>query len=180
MARISILALVPPIAFAALAATFYFGMQRADSNALPSQMIGKDAPPVVLTQLGDGAPFTDATLRDGRAKLVNYWASWCTSCRVEAPMLEEIARAGVPIYGVDYKDKPADALKFLADFGNPFVGMGADRAGQMAINWGVYGVPETYVIDGQGKVLLRFPGPITPDVWDKTIRPMLQKAARGA
>lgn len=171
--------LVPPVAFAALAAMFYLGMQRADPGALPSQMIGKPAPPVVLTPLGVGAPFTDATLRYGQAKLVNYWASWCTSCRTEAPMLEKIAHQGVPIYGVDYKDKPADALNFLAEFGNPFTAMGADRNGRMAIDWGVYGVPETYVIDGDGKVLLRFPGPITQKVWDETIRPLLRSANGG-
>ena len=173
MARVSPLMLAPPLVFSALAAMFYLGMQRADPEALPSQLIGKAAPPVALTLLGDGPPFTDATLRDGHVKLVNYWASWCAACRTEAPMLNRLAAQGVPIYGVDYKDRKDDALRFLAQYGSPFVAMGADRKGLMAIDWGVYGVPETYVIDGGGKVLLRLPGPITPDIWAKTIAPLL-------
>lgn len=177
MAKISPLMLIPPVVFVGIAVMFYIGMQRADPRALPSQLIGKEAPPVVLTQLGDSPPFTNATLRNGHAKLVNYWASWCAPCRAEAPMLDKIAASGVPIYGINYKDKKADALSFLAEYGSPFTAIGADRQGQMALNWGVYGVPETYVIDGKGKVLLRFPGPITQQIWTKTIKPALEKAA---
>jgi cytochrome c biogenesis protein CcmG/thiol:disulfide interchange protein DsbE len=88
-----------------------------------------------------------------------------------------MAAAGVPIYGVNYKDKPKDALKFLADVGDPYKAMGADAQGQMALNWGVYGVPESFVIDRHGRVVLRFPGPITEDILKSTIRPALQKAA---
>jgi len=175
MAKISPLAILPPVIFAGLAAMFWISMQR-DQNALPSTLVGKEAPAVVLTQLGDSPPFTDATLRDGKVKLVNYFASWCAPCRIEAPTLGKIAASGVTIYGVNYKDKPGDALSFLASFGDPYTAMGADAAGQMALNWGVYGVPETYVIDGKGKVLLRFPGPITESVWTSTIAPALEKA----
>ncbi len=92
-------------------------------------------------------------------------------------MLDRMAAEGIAIYGVNYKDKRADALGFLAQVGDPFAAMGADQAGQMALNWGVYGVPETYVIDGKGKVLLRFPGPIVGDTLDRLIRPALAKAA---
>ncbi|GHE03410.1 thiol:disulfide interchange protein [Allgaiera indica] len=161
--------------FAGLAVMFYVSMNR-DQQTLPSMIVGKEAPPVVLTQLGDSPPFTDATLRNGKAKLVNYFASWCAPCRAEAPTLAKIAASGVTIYGVNYKDKPADALGFLARYGMPYTAMGADARGQMAINWGVYGVPETYVIDGQGKVLLRFPGPITESVWHQMIEPALARA----
>ncbi len=177
MARLSPLMLIPPAVFAGLAVVFWLGMNRQNPDALPSAIIGKEAPPVQLTQLGDGAPFVDATLRDGKVKLVNYWASWCVPCRVEAPMLGKMAAEGIPIYGVNYKDRREAALKFLAELGNPFAAMGADRQGQMAINWGVYGVPETFVIDGRGRVVLRFPGPITQDVLDKTIRPAIARAA---
>ena len=175
--RISPLALLPPVIFAALAAMFYVSMHR-DQQTLPSMIVGKEAPPVILTQLGDSPPFTDATLRDGKVKLVNYFASWCAPCRAEAPTLAKIAASGVTIYGVNYKDKAADALQFLASYGMPYKAMGADRQGQMALNWGVYGVPETYVIDGKGKVLLRFPGPITESIWHQTIEPALAQARR--
>lgn len=177
MARISPLAIAPPVIFAALAAMFFISMRNGDDSALPSTFIGKEAPPVALVQLGDSAPFTDATLRDGHVKLVNYWASWCAPCRIEAPTLDKISASGIAIYGVNYKDKTGDALKFLAGFGMPYKAMGADPAGQMAINWGVSGVPETFVIDGKGVVRLRFPGPITPGVWENTIKPAVEKAA---
>lgn len=177
--RLRPLVLLPPLAFAALAGLFWLGMNRSDPDALPSMMVGKPAPAVALTAIGDGAPFGDATLRDGRVKIVNFWASWCEPCRAEAGNLDKLAAEGLPIYGVNYKDKPQAALGFLAEVGDPFKAMGADPAGQMAINWGVYGVPESFVIDGEGKVILRFPGPITADVLESTIRPALAKAGGG-
>ncbi len=172
------LAFLPPVAFAALAATFWLGMRQQDPDALPSMLVGKEAPQVALTPLGDGAPFTDATLRDGKVKIVNFWASWCEPCRAEAANLGAMAAKGVTIYGVNYKDKPDDALKFLAGVGDPYAAIGADPAGQMAINWGVYGVPETFVIDGKGKVVLRLPGPIVGDVLATTVQPALDRAAQ--
>lgn len=171
------LAFLPPVAFAALAATFWLGMRQENPDALPSMLVGKEAPEVALTPLGDGAPFTDATLRDGKVKIVNFWASWCEPCRAEAANLGAMAANGVTIYGVNYKDKPADALKFLAGVGDPYAAIGADPAGQMAINWGVYGVPETFVIDGKGKVVLRLPGPIVGDVLATNVQPALDRAA---
>ncbi len=171
------LMVLPPALFVGLAILFWWGMNRQDPNALPSTMVGREAPAVQLTQLGDSLPFTDAVLKDGKAKIVNFWASWCVPCRAEAGNLAKMAAAGVPIYGVNYKDKPKDALKFLADVGDPYKAMGADAQGQMALNWGVYGVPESFVIDRHGRVVLRFPGPITEDILKSTIRPALQKAA---
>ncbi|MDZ4096950.1 MAG: DsbE family thiol:disulfide interchange protein [Paracoccaceae bacterium] len=168
---------LPPLLFAGLAAMFFVGMNREDPDGLPSALAGKPAPAVVLTQLGDGAPFTDATLRAPGVKLVNYWASWCAPCRAEHPILEALAAEGVKIYGVNYKDKPDQALGFLAELGNPYTALGAD-SGRMAINWGVYGVPETYVIDGTGKILLRFAGPITEAALQDTIRPLMETAAK--
>lgn len=176
MARVSPLVLAPPVIFAALAVLFYVGMQRDDPEALPSAREGQPAPPVVLTELPGKTPFDDATLRDGEVKLVNYWASWCAPCRVEHPHLNALAEAGLPIYGVNYKDDPEKALAFLAELGDPYAAIGADAAGRMALDWGLYGVPETYVIAGDGTVVLRFAGPVTQRVLDETILPALAEA----
>ncbi len=170
--------LAPPLIFAGIAAMFLWGMGREDADELPSTMEGKEAPAVVVTPLGDFAGFGDADLRDGKVKLVNFWASWCQPCRVEHPKLEALAAEGITIYGVNYKDDPAKALRFIAELGNPYAAIGADEAGRMAINWGVYGVPETYVIDGEGRIVMRHAGPITQRVIDGTLRPALGKAAQ--
>lgn len=177
MARISPLVALPPVIFAGLAILFYVGMQREDPNALPSARAGQSAPPVELTQLGQGEPFTDATLREPGVKLVNYWASWCAPCRAEHPILEDLADEGVPIYGINYKDDPEKALAFLDELGNPYAGLGADAKGRTALDWGLYGVPETYVIDGDGTVVLRFAGPITESILENRIRPAIAEAA---
>ena len=115
----------------------------------------------------------------GGVKLVNYWASWCAPCRVEHPHLEALAEEGVTIYGVNYKDQPGNALGFLEELGDPYTAIGADPNGRMALDWGLYGVPETYVIDGEGRVVLRFPGPITERVLEGQIRPAIEKARGG-
>ena len=121
--------------------------------------------------------FSDATLRDGQVKLVNYWASWCAPCRAEHPNLEKLAQEGIPVYGINYKDKLANADAFLSELGDPYAAIGRDENGRMGLDWGVYGVPETYVIDGDGTIILRFAGPITQRVIESTIRPALEKAA---
>ena len=174
---IRFLLLLPPLIFALLAGMFIWGMGREDPKQLPSALAGKDAPPVQLTPLGTGAPFTDADLRDGEIKLVNFWASWCAPCRVEHPNLEALAAEGVEILGVNYKDTPEQALKFLGDLGNPYAAIGADATGRMALDWGVYGVPETFVVDGEGKVLFRFAGPVTERVIESRLRPVLEGQA---
>lgn len=177
MARISPLMIAPPAIFAAFAVLAGIGMFREDKDALPSAREGQPAPPVVLTELPGKTPFTDADLRDGEVKLVNYWASWCAPCRVEHPHLETLADEGLRIYGINYKDDPANALGFLEELGDPYTAIGADVSGRMALDWGVYGVPETYVIDGDGTIILRFAGPVTARVMEKTLRPALEKAA---
>ncbi|MGC1487511.1 MAG: DsbE family thiol:disulfide interchange protein [Albidovulum sp.] len=179
MARISPLLLLPPLVFAGIVAAFMLGMQRDDPDALPSALIGKEVAPVVSVALGDMPAFFDADLRDGKVKIVNFWASWCAPCRAEHPNLQLLADEGVTVLGVNYKDAPADALAFLADLGNPFAKLVADPNGRMAIDWGLYGVPESFVIDGQGKVILRFAGPITGRVLESEIRPALKKDAAG-
>lgn len=176
MAKISPLMLAPPLIFAGLAGLFIWGMGRDDPNNLPSTRIGQTAPPLELTQLGSEEPFGDETLRKPGVKLVNFWASWCAPCRAEHPVLEALAEDGVQIYGVNYKDQPDKALAFLQDLGNPYAGLGADTSGRTALEWGVYGVPETYVIDGDGTILLRFAGPITQRSLESSIRPAMEKA----
>ena len=176
MAKLSPLMILPPVIFAGLAAMFYLGMQREDPDALPSVQIGREAPPVVLTELGGGAPFDDSVLREPGVKIVNYWASWCAPCRVEHPHLMALAEEGIPIYGINYKDDPAKAMAFLEELGNPYVALGADATGRTAIDWGVYGVPETYVIDGEGKVVFRLAGPVTSMSIDSQVRPAIEAA----
>jgi cytochrome c biogenesis protein CcmG/thiol:disulfide interchange protein DsbE len=168
--------ILPPVLFAGLAAMFYVGMNRENPDALPSALAGQQAPGMVLTDLGANPAFTDATLREPGVKLVNYWASWCAPCRAEHPNLEKLAADGVPIYGINYKDDPDKALAFLAELGNPYTALGADATGRTALDWGLYGVPETFVIDSAGTVVLRFAGPITSSVLEKTIRPAIAAA----
>ncbi len=169
------LMILPPVAFAGLALAFYVGMQKGD-QALPSMTEGRPAPAVTVTPLGAGAAPTDADLRAPGVKLLNFWASWCVPCRVEHPVLERLQTDGVVINGVNYKDKADDALGLLKELGNPYARLGAD-SGRMALDWGVYGVPETYVIDAKGVVVLRWAGPITDQVLEQTIRPAMAKAA---
>ncbi|MGH1354763.1 MAG: DsbE family thiol:disulfide interchange protein [Thalassovita sp.] len=178
MARISPLMLAPPLVFAGLAAMFMVGMQRENPNELPTALAGKEAPVVQTVALSDLPQFTNDTLRNGEVKLVNFWASWCAPCRIEHPNLEVLAAQGIPIYGVNYKDKPEAALKFLAELGNPYTGIGQDDTGRMGLNWGVYGVPETYVIDGDGRILMRHAGPITQRAMEGALGEALAKAAQ--
>jgi cytochrome c biogenesis protein CcmG/thiol:disulfide interchange protein DsbE len=176
MAKFSPLMIAPPAIFAGFALLFYVGMQRENPDSLPSALQGKPAPAVVLGRLGDQKPFDDSDLREGGVKLVNFWASWCVPCRVEHPNLKAMADEGIAIYGVNYKDTEAKALKFLDDFGSPYAMGGTDTQGKMALNWGVYGVPETFVIDSNGIIVLRFAGPITERVLEKQIRPAIEAA----
>ena len=177
MGRIRPLMLLPPLIFLALVALFFVGNYREDRDALPSARAGGPAPAVMLTQLGDTTPFTDADLRSGEVTLVNYWASWCAPCRAEHPMLEEIAAEGIPVFGVNYRDDPSRAMAFLRELGDPFAGLGADASGRMALEWGLAGVPETYVIAGDGTVVMRWAGPITRDILENRIRPAIERAS---
>lgn len=180
MARLSPLMIAPPAIFLGLALMFYIGLQRDNPNALPSQMEGRAAPAVAVTPLADRTLLSDAQLREGGVKIVNFWASWCAPCRVEHPTLMELAEEGIPIFGVNYKDEPGKALAFLDELGDPYTAVGADTEGRMALDWGLYGVPETYVINSDGTVLLRFPGPVTQRVLIETIRPALEAAQTGS
>ena len=179
MARVPPLIVAPLLIFGAFVGLFGISMFRDDPNALHSAREGQPAPPVVLTEFAGKPGFEDSTLRNGEVKLVNYWASWCAPCRVEHPNLQALSNEGIPVFGVNYKDKLDNAEAFLAELGDPYTGVGRDEQGRMGLDWGVYGVPETYVIDEDGTIVLRFAGPITQRVIESTIRPALEKAAGG-
>ncbi|WP_247743269.1 DsbE family thiol:disulfide interchange protein [Shimia sp. R10_1] len=172
--KVSPLMLLPPLLFAGLAALFLIGMQRQNPDELPSALVGQQAPTAEMTPLADKPMWDDAALRRGQPTLVNFWASWCGPCRVEHPNLMQLQQEGLAVLGVNYKDMQGNALSFLKELGDPYEAVGADSAGRMALNWGVYGVPETYLIDGQGNVVLRIAGPVTQREIDERLRPALE------
>ncbi len=177
MARISPLVLIPPVIFAALAGLFTAGMVLNDGQELPSVLIGQPAPGLPEEAIAGLPPLDPAVLADGEVKIINFWASWCPPCRVEHPNLTLLAEEGVPIYGIAYKDESANTLAFLRELGNPYRGVGQDPEGRAALDWGVYGVPETFVVAGDGTVVARMASPITSDVLENRLRPALAQAA---
>lgn len=176
MAKISPLMALPVLVFASFIGLALIGMMRDDPDSLPSAREGQLAPPVVLTEFAGKPMFDDAALRDGTVKIVNYWASWCAPCRVEHPNLLALKDEGLDVYGINYKDQLGNAASFLNELGDPYTAIGRDEKGRMALDWGVYGVPETYVIDGDGQIILRHAGPLTDRVIEKTLRPALERA----
>ena len=138
-------------------------------------MIGKQAPPLVATPLGTLPPVTEEMLRTGDLKLVNFWASWCGPCRVEHPNLTELANNGLPVIGLNYKDADATALSFLDELGNPYQGV-SSIDGRQSLEWGVYGVPETFLLDGDGTILFRAAGPVTQRVIREQLIPAMKAA----
>jgi cytochrome c biogenesis protein CcmG/thiol:disulfide interchange protein DsbE len=164
--------------FAALIVVLAVGLRR-DPSLVPSPLIGKPAPSFELPLLQDpGKTFSEQKMI-GKVWLLNVWASWCVSCRDEHPVLVEYAKDhGVPIYGLDYKDKRTDALAWLHDFGDPYKENAFDADGRVGINFGVYGVPETYVIDKRGIIRYKQIGPVTPELMNAKILPMMEKLAR--
>ncbi len=145
-------------------------------DALPSARVGGEAPELTLSPLPGYRTFDAAMLREPGVKLVNFWASWCAPCRAEHPSLTALAAEGIPIYGVNYKDDPAKAAQFLASLGDPFSGIGQDATGRGGLDWGIYGVPETFVIDGEGRVRFRFAGPAIGTALEKQLRPAIEDA----
>ncbi len=174
---------IPVAAFALIAAVFAFylyqvGIGGKDIKELPSALIDKPAPQFSLPPIdGDGPGLSNADLA-GRVSLVNVWASWCPPCRVEHPILMRLAAEGVAVFGINYKDKPEDAKAFLAQLGNPFRAIGADRSGRAVIDWGVYGYPETFIVDKAGRVRYRHVGPIMPRDLEEIFYPALEALAR--
>ncbi|MDT0683512.1 DsbE family thiol:disulfide interchange protein [Roseicyclus sp. F158] len=166
-----------PLVFAAFAGLLLAGLaEREESgDALPSALVGQDAPEMNLTPLGDLPALDRAALEGPGPKLVNFWASWCVPCRAEHPLLEGLSEEA-PLYGIAYKDKQADSLAFLAELGNPFDAASTDDTGRTGIEWGLYGVPETFVLDGDGTIVLRHAGPLTPEIVERDILPALEAA----
>jgi cytochrome c biogenesis protein CcmG/thiol:disulfide interchange protein DsbE len=166
--------LLPVLIFAALAAALGFGLT-LKPREIPSALIDKPVPDFALPPVqGLTAGLSSGDLRAGAPSLVNVFASWCGPCRTEHPLLMDIAKSGiVALHGLNYKDKPDAAASFLRSLGDPYRRTGADRDGRVAIEWGVYGVPETFLIDGKGRIVFKHVGPLTQDVLDKTILPKL-------
>ncbi|MCU0802210.1 MAG: DsbE family thiol:disulfide interchange protein [Rhodobacteraceae bacterium] len=175
-----LLLLLPPMLFAGLALAFWFGMQRDNPNELPSTFLGAQAPQVGTEALPPVPGLQDADLRGGTVTVVNFWASWCPPCRAEHPVLMQMAADGVRVAGVNIKDQPDTATAYLAEEGNPFFGMVFDPRGRMAIDWGVTAPPETFIIAGDGTVLLRFQGPLVGTDYETRFLPALKAALGGS
>ena len=167
--------LIPLVVFVVLVGFLWKGLA-LDPSEVPTPLLNKPAPAFNLQELQNASQtLSPANLR-GKVWLLNVWASWCVSCREEHPVLLRFSKTGeVPIYGLNYKDSRDDALRWLQQFGNPYVVSGFDADGQVGIDYGVYGVPETYVIDRDGIIRHKHIGPITVDVWQDEIMPIVRK-----
>ena len=169
---------IPLGIFIVLVAFLAIGLSR-DPREVPSPLINRPAPAFRLPQLKDpGKTFSTDDMR-GKVWLLNVWASWCISCRDEHPFLFEYAKTGVvPIYGLNYRDKRDDALAWIGELGDPYVLSASDTDARVGINYGVYGAPESYLIDKNGIIRFKQIGPITPDVWEKEIVPLAKELNR--
>jgi cytochrome c biogenesis protein CcmG/thiol:disulfide interchange protein DsbE len=181
--RRRLVVLLPLLVFLGLAALFFFRLGAGDASRIPSALIGRpapatDLPPIAGLERG-GKPVPGLLAADfkGAVTLLNVWASWCVPCHDEAPLLMKLAEdTRFRVAGINYKDQPENARRFLGRYGNPFVASGADSNGRAAIEWGVYGVPETFVIGRDGRIAYKLIGPITPDNLERTLKPAIEKA----
>jgi cytochrome c biogenesis protein CcmG/thiol:disulfide interchange protein DsbE len=173
------LTLVPALVFLLLALLFLIGLKSRDPSVVPSALLGKPVPEFALPPLeGLGLPgLNSAELRSAKVTLVNVWASWCGPCRIEHPVLMDLAkRPELRLVGINYKDEPQNGVRFLRSLGVPYEAVGMDRSGRTSIDWGVYGVPETFVVDRQGIIRFKWVGPIS----DQTARAKLEEAIAAA
>ena len=177
------LVLIPLVAFLALAALFMLRLSAGDPSRIPSALIGRPAPPTSLPPLpalerdGKAVPGIDSADFKGEVTVVNVWASWCVPCREEAPLLMNLAAdRRLRVAGINYKDEPDNERRFLGRYGNTFAAIVIDRNGRTAIEWGVYGVPETFVVGRDGHIAYKLIGPITSDNLDKALKPAIEKA----
>jgi cytochrome c biogenesis protein CcmG/thiol:disulfide interchange protein DsbE len=177
----------PLVIFGIMAVLFSLALRSGDPSRLPSALIGRPAPATVLPALegltDDASPvggFSSADLAKGEVSVVNFWASWCAPCVQEHPLLVALRqRTGVKLYGVNYKDTTATARRFLGRYGNPFVAVGVDADGRAAIDWGVTGMPETFIVNGKGEVVYKHVGPISAETLETRIIPAIRAAAGG-
>ncbi|MGQ0674640.1 MAG: DsbE family thiol:disulfide interchange protein [Rhodospirillales bacterium] len=180
-ARLSRRALLPVLAvalFALIVAMFAVGLT-LDSRKLPSVLIDQPVPTFDLPPLLAGKPGLKSDDLKGRVSLVNVWASWCVPCRVEHPVLMRLAREGkVAVVGINWKDRQPDAEAFLKDLGDPFARIGADPNNRVGVDWGVYGVPESYLIDRQGRIRYKVVGPISPDELKGRLMPLIESLGK--
>jgi cytochrome c biogenesis protein CcmG, thiol:disulfide interchange protein DsbE len=184
LAGVSWLRLLPVLLFSGLALLFAFSLRTGDPSKLPSALLGKTAPQLALPGLDglirDGAVVPGLRATDyatGRATVVNFWASWCAPCVAEHPLLIELQQqTGVRLIGINHKDQVANARRFLGRYGNPFALVAVDASGKAGIEWGVYGMPETFVLDGQGRIVFKHVGPITPESLRTQLLPAIARA----
>lgn len=153
-------------------------LEGRDPRALPSVLLDKPVPPFALPGLTPDVPGLESVELTGRPVLVNVFASWCAPCRQEIPLMVGLAAEGVPIYGIAYKDDPVATRRFLAQLGDPYRGVGVDRDGRVGIELGVYGVPETFVVDGAGRIRHRHVGLLTEEAARRTLLPLLEELAK--
>ena len=183
-ARSKFIRLLPAGIFLVIAAFFAVALQSGDPSKLPSALIGKAVPsttfPALDGLLADGravSGFSNSDLAKGRVSLVNFWASWCPTCIEDHAMVGELkAASGVDVYGVNYKDEAVAARRFLGRYGNPFTALGTDGNGRSALDWGVYGTPETFVVNGRGEIVYKHVGALTPESIRAKILPAIEAA----
>lgn len=174
-----LLLLAPLCLVLALAVVFYFGMHGADRSRLPSALLGKKFPEFELPLLRSGELSTHRLL-EGKPRLVNVWATWCAECRVEHETLNAIARDGeIEIVGLNYRDDPEKALGWLQDLGNPYEFTIVDADGNLGVDLGVYGAPESFLLDSQRVIVFKHIGAMTPEIWDSQFMPLLEAMRRG-
>ena len=183
--RRRLVVLLPLLAFLALAALFLYRLGSGDPSKLPSALIGRPVPdtplPPIAGLLRDGAtvPGIASTDFKGAVTLLNVWASWCVPCHDEAPLLMTLAAdKRIRIAGINYKDQPDNARRFIGRYGNPFAAVGADGQGRASIDWGVYGVPETFVVDKLGVIRYKQIGPVTAEALERKILPLIRELER--
>ena len=176
MFKISPLMIIPPLVFFALAGLFLFSMKNGGQTENKSALIDKAAPQFKENVLEGYPLLQNEMIGKGEVVLINFWASWCPPCRAEHPTLKELSDRGIRLYGVNFKDRPENAVRFLEDDGNPFAAITADREGRTGIDWGVAGLPETFILNGEGEILFRFAGPLIGGNYDNIFLPELEKA----
>ncbi len=165
--------IIPLTAFVALLAYFAIGL-RQDPSAIPSVLINKPAPIFDLPPIEGRETGLSTDDLKGKVSLINFFGSWCVACRIEHPLLMELSAAGeIPIYGIDWKDPPGAGAAWLERFGDPYTKIGNDAVGRVAIDFGITGAPETFVIDKEARIRFKYAGPITPQIWEEDIIPVI-------